>query len=327
MPRRLLPAAKVGVSLGLLWYLSQRVDIGAVGERLVAASSVALGELGFLIVVQAGLLVVRWRLVTIRSGENLPLSACVSNICMGLLLNQVLLSAIGGDAVRVMDLIRRKIGVERAATLIFVDRISALLGMTLLIAATIPAFFWRDDPTGRLAAAGGALAPVALGGVAGLCLLLALERPPLVRFLGGPGRMLARFWGALRRVLADWRAGPLVLGLALLVHGVTAANVFVVAQAFGVAVSFGDCLMLAPPVFLLATLPLSVGGWGVREGGFVLAFALVGVGEADALALSISAGLLAVAQGVVGGAVWAVTDFFAGRGPLLDGGKQNGACG
>lgn len=313
MRKTLILAAKVGVSVGLLWYLFQRIDLSAVGGRLLSAPSAALWELAALAAVQVGVLLVRWRIVMVRSGESLPLSACVSNIAMGMLFNQVLLSAIGGDAVRIVDLIRRKIGVERAVTLIFVDRISALLGMTLLIAAMVPAFFWRDDSAGRLAAAGVALAPIALGGVGGLLILLSFEKPPLARYLGGVGRLAVRFWSALRRVLADRRSGGLVLGLAVLIHGISAFNVYLFAQAFGIDVTLPDCLMLAPPVFLLATLPLSVGGWGVREGGFVVAFAMVGVGEVDALALSVAVGLLGVAQGMIGGGVWMLADLFGGR--------------
>ncbi|HEC14310.1 MAG TPA: UPF0104 family protein, partial [Rhodospirillales bacterium] len=79
---------------------------------------------------------------------------------------------------------------------------------------------------------------------------------------------------------------------------------FVLALGLGLDVTFVDCLVLFPPVLLVTTLPISIAGWGVREGAMVAAFGLVGVPAEGALVLSILFGLLSIAISLPGGVIW-----------------------
>jgi hypothetical protein len=58
---------------------------------------------------------------------------------------------------------------------------------------------------------------------------------------------------------------------------------------------------------LISMVPISIAGWGVREGAMVSAFGLVGLRAADALAMSIVFGLIVSLVGVPGGVIWALT--------------------
>jgi uncharacterized membrane protein YbhN (UPF0104 family) len=51
-------------------------------------------------------------------------------------------------------------------------------------------------------------------------------------------------------------------------------------------------------------IPISIGGWGVREGAALLAFGLFGTPPEDALAISILFGLVYSVIGLFGGVVW-----------------------
>ena len=59
-----------------------------------------------------------------------------------------------------------------------------------------------------------------------------------------------------------------------------------------------------PLVLLVTTVPVSIGGWGVREGAMVFAFGLIGVSEHSAFVLSFLFGLLVVAVSLPGGLIW-----------------------
>jgi hypothetical protein len=62
--------------------------------------------------------------------------------------------------------------------------------------------------------------------------------------------------------------------------------------------------MIVPIAFLVTALPLSIGGWGARESGFVVGFGWVGLAATDALALSILFGVLNMAVRLPGGLIW-----------------------
>jgi hypothetical protein len=57
-------------------------------------------------------------------------------------------------------------------------------------------------------------------------------------------------------------------------------------------------------VVLIATVPISIAGWGVRESALVLAFSYAGLPGADGLIIAVLLGLALAAVGIAGGAVW-----------------------
>ena len=59
-------------------------------------------------------------------------------------------------------------------------------------------------------------------------------------------------------------------------------------------------LVLVPPVILLTILPISLAGWGVREGAMVGFFLLVGADKSTVLTFSILYGLVALAASMPG---------------------------
>ena len=58
------------------------------------------------------------------------------------------------------------------------------------------------------------------------------------------------------------------------------------------------------PVALVSVVPISIAGWGVREGAMVAAFAYAGLPQSDGLLVSILFGFSYLMLGVLGGLVW-----------------------
>jgi uncharacterized membrane protein YbhN (UPF0104 family) len=67
--------------------------------------------------------------------------------------------------------------------------------------------------------------------------------------------------------------------------------------------AFG-CALLIPAVMEIAMLPISVAGWGVREGTVIFAFASFGVSAEIAFGTSIIYALIMLAVGLLGGLTW-----------------------
>jgi uncharacterized membrane protein YbhN (UPF0104 family) len=55
---------------------------------------------------------------------------------------------------------------------------------------------------------------------------------------------------------------------------------------------------------LIAAIPVSIAGWGVREGAMVTAFTFAGLPNHDALAISALFGAGSFVVGAVGGLIW-----------------------
>jgi len=55
---------------------------------------------------------------------------------------------------------------------------------------------------------------------------------------------------------------------------------------------------------LVATIPVSIAGWGMREGAMVAALGVLGVSTSGAVTLSVLFGLGLIVVGMVGGIAW-----------------------
>jgi hypothetical protein len=108
------------------------------------------------------------------------------------------------------------------------------------------------------------------------------------------------------QALREPRRGLQIAALSIAIHLLTVIAAWSAARAAAASFDFTDALLLVLPVILVATIPISIAGWGVRESTMVAAFAYSGLAEADGLIVSILFGAATFAVGIVGGIIWIV---------------------
>ncbi len=297
MKKLLVFSLKLAVSLGLIAWLAARVDLAPLGARLGAADAgwtlAALGAFAAQLLVAA----VRWARIQQAIEAPLGVRDAIELALIGQFFSQTLPSAIGGDAVRAALAARRGLPATRAASGVLVDRGTALVVLVAIIALCLPLTATVAPDPALLILLGALVA----GTLSGLGLLALAERHLLSRF--APGRIVS-FATALAGDLRAALLRPDIVALAVAVHLGVIATMWLLAQALGIAAGFAACLVLVPPIVLLTTLPISLAGWGVREGAAVAGFALVGVPAGEALALSVAFGLTQIAAGLPGLVLW-----------------------
>ena len=101
---------------------------------------------------------------------------------------------------------------------------------------------------------------------------------------------------------AGRRVAPVlaVLIQSLLAHLLAVAIVVVIASGLDLNLSITDALLLVPVMLLAIMLPISIGGWGVRESAAVPLLALAGVPASGAVTLALLFGLTQIAAGGCG---------------------------
>jgi hypothetical protein len=62
--------------------------------------------------------------------------------------------------------------------------------------------------------------------------------------------------------------------------------------------------VVVPVALVAAAIPISVNGWGVREGVMVAGFALFGIAQPEAFLISVLLGLAVVVSALPGGLAW-----------------------
>ncbi len=300
MKRLAVTALKIAVSATLLWVLFHRIALAPVLASLarfsVEAALVVMG-LAFL---QILLFALRWQLVARVCGAPLPWGARLRLVFIGLFFNQTLPSSIGGDAMRVWLSSRLGVPPSRAFSSVAADRFAALIVLLGLSLATLPLFYVQVSDTLLRHGLTGALA----AGAAGFILLLT-GGLTMERWLQS-WRVTAPFG----LVIADLRrlfllpAGLVAMLLSLTLHLMSVAVIFLIARRLGIGLTPSAALVLVPPILLVMAFPVTIAGWGLREGAMVVALAQIHVAAPDALALSILFGLLQIAVSLPGAVLW-----------------------
>jgi uncharacterized membrane protein YbhN (UPF0104 family) len=95
----------------------------------------------------------------------------------------------------------------------------------------------------------------------------------------------------------------LALGISFAIQILAVSINTLMAQALGLSISFDVLLLCIPLVNLVVLLPISIGGFGVREGVYYYLLAFFGVGAGDAVLLSLAVYLLLVLISAIGAAI------------------------
>jgi uncharacterized membrane protein YbhN (UPF0104 family) len=252
----------------------------------------------------------RWRLTARLLGVPLPMRRAVSEYCLGNFLNQVVPGGIAGDATRAWRHARTEVSAREAWHAVVIERAAGqfvLLACAVLSLPLAPPL--REGLRDWLARGASAAAPIAA--VAAVLAVLAARR-------AGPA--LARFSRDLGRALLGRSAWPrqLLVSLALLCSYV--AVYLCCARALGVQAS---ALTLAPLVcwvLLAMALPISLAGWGIREGAAAAVWLLAGLPAAQGVAVSLLYGVVVLVSALPG--AWILLGGGAtpaGRGGLASG--------
>ncbi len=250
-----------------------------------------------LTVFQVGLSAWRWRYTAKRLGLQMSYSRAFREYYLASFLNQVLPGGVMGDAGRAWRHSRetdKKLGAVHA---VIIERLSGQFALFLVVAWAVA---WLSE-SGRFSpnlSVGWLLPVVAIGSLAvGLWGMRSKNRA---------GRYIRRLCKDLSQTLFGWQVLPIQLGTSLLVLGSYLAVFFLLAQQAGYIEREGSgFLMLALCSLLLLSMviPLTVAGWGVREGAAAVLWPLAGLPAEQGVALSVAYGVLVLISSFPGLAV------------------------
>ena len=287
----------------LIWFLARGIDSGDAWARLREIDTRMLAGAAGVLVVQICVGGMRWRAVLNAIGVKFGILNAIRLFYIGVFFNKALPSSVGGDPVRMYKAYRLGLDLRSAVNGVLLERVITVVALVVLADITLPWFLPRVD-----AATAALLMPavglVTVGCVTGLVFLMALDRLPAALRRWRVVRGLGHLCVDARKVFLSTRHLPRALFWGLLTHINMSLVVLILAMGLGLDVIWLDCLTLVPLVLLIMTVPISIGGWGVRETAMVALFGLVDVPAEGALVLSVVFGLVGIVVSIPGGIVW-----------------------
>jgi len=295
---------KTLVSGFLIGFLIQQVDLVAAKERALKVAPDMLALAILLMVVQVFIANFRWRVV-LKALINtmLPYFRTLRILYISFFFNQALPSSVGGDAVRMVLGRRAGIPLGQAISSVFLDRVANLLALVVIVACATPLFILHIAPNQQQWIWVG-LSVLVVVVMLGLVFLVALQRLPEKLHKWRLVRGLIGLAGDTQRVFLNPGHAVRALGWSIVGFVNITVAVYFLAKGLQLNITLADCMVLIPMVFLVTTLPISIAGWGVREGAMVAALGLIGVPSEGALVLSLLLGFISLAICLPGGLVW-----------------------
>jgi uncharacterized membrane protein YbhN (UPF0104 family) len=288
--RRLgLPLLRLAAAITVLWFLWRHVGAAPFKDGLRAVTWPAVVAAVTLTALTTVCSAWRWRVAAQALGIGIGLLAAVRAYYRSLFLNSVLVGGVAGDVHRAVTHGRRSGDVVLGLRAVGWER---LCGQVIQAVVTAVVLLILPSPV-RPAL------PYVLTGIAGVagvvgCALLVARR---TNFLGK-----SRLTRAAQAVADDLRHGmlaphvwpQLTLASVLVVAGHTATFV-IAARVAGSTAPLGELLALLMVVQTAMVIPLSIGGWGLREGVAAWAFAAAGYGAATGIKIAILYAVLMLA--------------------------------
>jgi uncharacterized membrane protein YbhN (UPF0104 family) len=273
------PLLRLAGAVTVLWFLWRHVGAAPFKDGLRAVTWPAVVAAVTLTALTTVCSAWRWRVAARALGMGIGLPAAVRSYYRSLFLNSVLIGGVLGDVHRAVTQGRRNGDVVLGLRAVGWER---LCGQVIQAVVTVVVLLTLPSP------ARPAL-PYVLAGIAGVagaagCAAL------VARHNDRRGR--ARLTRAARAVADDLRHGmlaphvwpQLVLASVLVVAGHTATFV-IAARVAGSTAPLGELLVLLMVIQTATVIPLSIGGWGLREGVAAWAFAAAGFGAATGITI------------------------------------------
>ena len=305
------PLLKLMVSGGLLYWLLSQSDLQAFG-RVLGRTDVALfAAAACFFVLSNALGAGQWYLLL--RGQSLAVSPGQTAVVywVGVFFNNLLPGNIGGDAVRIYDVRRLTGATGRAAAATFMDRFIGLFS-TCCLALGACALVAEVRRPGLVTLLGTVWLTLSALLAMGLSRRLGRVRAFLGLLLP---RRLAAGVERLRSSIAVYREQTGLLAAAWAVSlGVQFSRILVywaAGLAVGLEVGLRYFMGFQPAAAIVAALPISVGGLGVREGVLVELFGGIGVEES----LAFAASLLGYAAGISASALGGIAFVLRRTGP------------
>jgi uncharacterized protein (TIRG00374 family) len=299
---------KWGVSIALVWWLLHRIGLKMIFDLLKQADPlwIAAGLILFFLSHLLGS--AQWRNILNSENIHLPFRRVSSSYFVGLFFNNFLIGGAGGDVFRMLDVSRCSKKGTGTVSSVLLDRMMGFLVMSGMTVLAVPIAM-------RMKQFGGAFWTPFFIMVIGWVFLLSfffckrfaklftwVVRPFI------PAKMQVKMREVYRNIHAFGRQPSLFIRTVLISLAVQSARImthYLVALSFGIKVQPVYFFLFIPIIAIMATLPISIGGIGLREQTGVVLFTLVGMTAVQAVAVEFASYLVAIGTSIPGGFLFA----------------------
>ncbi len=291
MGKKLFNIIRIVLTLLFLYFVFRKIEFSLLKDAFISSDKIMLIWAFILFMVNTVLMTLRISTLFKVFPQKLSFLKVLRYYLIGIFFNQALPTAVGGDAVKGYKLGKAVNDVPSGLLITFIDRLLGLLTMLvyLFVAILIGGTSYLKGNSLYL-----------LGGFGVICIVLTITifstrlSGMVYRIFFKPLEDKIKF---LHRIKESYRfflktKDQKKLYYIALAYSFAAQLILIVAVSFlaaglGITLTLEVYFIVMPIIFVISMIPISVGGFGVREQAFVSLLALYGIGRVPALALAL----------------------------------------
>lgn len=259
-----------------------------------------------LIVCLSGIVLSAYQWRTLLRGENIPfdLADLISLYMVGIAFNHFLPTGMGGDTVKAYHVGRDSGNIPGSASAVVMCRVTGFFGMLMIALPVL--VIWHEHFKGNLILWFLFLSVFVGGLIAGAIFSVTL----LPKMFKGKWTQYRIFASAIKigNALSITAKRPRSMTIAI-VYGIvfwiiSILNAYLYADALSMHAPLYFFFVAIPMISLVAFLPISINGFGLRESAFVFIFSTIHVAPTLSLLLALFLDLQALFFGVFGGCIY-----------------------
>jgi len=296
------------LSIALFWLALSYVDWSGVKELFLGMQGRWLAMHIGVLVLERLVFTYKWQILLVVKDTLVPFRTLLMITLIGKFWGLFLPSSVSVDIIRGYYLYKQTASGAISASSVLVDKVMSLWAL-LLMGLIGLVFYGRVFAEVKIGLYLGGLVVVTAVG------LYVLQREEFARWMDRrlPGLIGNRVSGMFLRVyqsFIDYKKHPLTLSysfvLSVLLQLTRVLGVYTMAMALQVDIPGIYYFVLIPIAMILVMFPISIGGFGLREGIFVALFALAGMSTTDAFALGFALSITDLLISLVGGLLYAI---------------------
>lgn len=287
--------AKIFLSFGIFVVIVMRLDLGSLWEQVRHLDVLMWGTALAFMVMQVLALAFRWQYLVNSGSHRIEYFESLQITLASLLANFIFIASISGVFVRIGLTAQHGFSVVKSVCAAVIDRLLTLAALVVLAAVFLPFLSHFIDFDKQM---GGSIYKMTVIGLSVFMVLGFIFAPLYFKFvlkdkiLGN--RKYASSLNYLRSLGSKRSLMVKIMGVSLLGQLFYFISVYFLAMATDVHPHLFALLTILPAMTLVASLPISFGGWGVREGAFVYGLGLLGVPMETAFLIAVQIGIMSM---------------------------------
>ena len=297
MINKIISILKIAITTIIFIYIINITNFNHITNIILNSNKTLLFTSFFILFLITILQAYRFCFVASNFQININIYNSWKNIAIGILYNQVLPSTIGGDSIRFLNMKDLKYNTENSIKSIIIDRIYGLLSLCIVCGL-------------------GSLAIISFNFNSRFIIVTQIiSFLSVIIFLFFPYFFKKYFNSFLKTIKISKLLNELyfinnnktifkVLFISFAIHILVSIVGFLILSALIVNIDIWPFIWFFLSSLLVSTIPISIGGWGFREGIFIISMRLIGIDTETSITLSLVYVFETSMIGLIGAILW-----------------------